>query len=576
MLQNENQPLACHILSRKSIGVCAMIKVAARNENRAVVEELFELFKTPWDFYEPPGDPSDVLLCFDGSCQLGLAQMVLHFSSEPTESDQQLGIKSSPNRQPPMLKCHDQTIPIYGASLALQCPESEQLLTYVGGGSAALRVNSHGRTIIRVGFDFLGELRHLLVAGQPPENAHLPALDGHLSLLRCLVLCSGTPLVEIPPVPQGFNFLACLTHDVDHVGVRNHRFDHTMFGFAYRATLGTLIEFITRRKSAAQLFQNWLAAFKLPLVHLGLARDFWYQFDHYRELEAGHPSTFFFVPFKDQPGHEVGIPKTARRATRYDVTDIPTHVRQLADAGCEIGLHGIEAWRDAQSGSIESDRIASVSGCKPLGVRMHWLCFNEKSPARLEEAGFAYDSSFGYNGAIGYRAGTTQVYKPLGVQRLLELPLHVMDTALFYPAHLDLSPVEARHAVELLLKHVMRAGGCLTLNWHDRSLAPERLWGDFYAELLANLQQRGAWLCTGAQAVAWFQMRRQARLTAVSSGDRTVSGKISAVLDPALPGLRLRVYGPLTAPFGESIGLVPEVSFVDAPLSSQGEFHFAV
>ena len=46
----------------------------------------------------------------------------------------------------------------------------------------------------------------------------------------------------------------------------------------------------------------------------------------------------------------------------------------------------------------------------------------------------------GYNETVGYRAGTTQAYKPLEASRLLELPLHVMDTALFYPAYLGLSP----------------------------------------------------------------------------------------------------------------------------------------
>ena len=44
-----------------------------------------------------------------------------------------------------------------------------------------------------------------------------------------------------------------------------------------------------------------------------------------------------------------------------------------------------------------------------------------------------YDSTIGYNETVGYRAGTTQPYRPLAASRLLELPLHVMDTALFYP-----------------------------------------------------------------------------------------------------------------------------------------------
>ncbi len=109
---------------------------------------------------------------------------------------------------------------------------------------------------------------------------------------------------------------------------------------------------------------------------------------------------------------------------------------------------------------------------------MHWLYYDQQSPSALETAGAAYDSTIGYNETVGYRAGTTQVYKPLDVSRLLELPLHVMDTALFYPSYLGLSPQEARALLGRMVDNAVHFGGCLTINWHDRSLAPERLWGE--------------------------------------------------------------------------------------------------
>jgi len=34
-----------------------------------------------------------------------------------------------------------------------------------------------------------------------------------------------------------------------------------------------------------------------------------------------------------------------------------------------------------------------------------------------------------------------------------------------------------------------RQGGVLTVNWHDRSIAPERLWDDFYLDLLDDLKR---------------------------------------------------------------------------------------
>ena len=67
----------------------------------------------------------------------------------------------------------------------------------------------------------------------------------------------------------------------------------------------------------------------------------------------------------------------------------------------------------AARGREELAEICRITGAADIGVRMHWLYAGEKSPAILEQAGFAYDSTSGYNETVGYRAGTTQVFKPL-------------------------------------------------------------------------------------------------------------------------------------------------------------------
>ena len=169
---------------------------------------------------------------------------------------------------------------------------------------------------------------------------------------------------------------------------------------------------------------------------------------------------------------------------------------------------------------------------------MHWLYADEHSPATLEKAGFAYDSTSGYNGTVGYRAGTTQVFKPLDAIRLLELPLHVMDTALFYPAHLHCSPAEARQRLRGIIDNALRFGGAVTVNWHDRSLAPERLWGGCYVELLDDLKRAGAWFATASQAVAWFVTRRAVVFDA--GGSLRATAPVDA--DDHVPDLRLRIH----------------------------------
>ena len=71
----------------------------------------------------------------------------------------------------------------------------------------------------------------------------------------------------------------------------------------------------------------------------------------------------------------------------------------------EIAVHGIDAWRDAEAGRLEMERISTVVGEALSGVRMHWLYRDESAFSKLEQAGYSYDSTGGYNDAVGYRMG---------------------------------------------------------------------------------------------------------------------------------------------------------------------------
>ena len=60
----------------------------------------------------------------------------------------------------------------------------------------------------------------------------------------------------------------------------------------------------------------------------------------------------------------------------------------------------------------------------------------------------------------------------------MELPLLIMDSALFYRERMGLSRDEALNRCRHLVADVRRFGGTMVINWHDRSLAPERLVGE--------------------------------------------------------------------------------------------------
>jgi hypothetical protein len=174
---------------------------------------------------------------------------------------------------------------------------------------------------------------------------------------------------------------------------------------------------------------------------------------------------------------------------------------------------------------------------------MHWLLRDANTPSVLERAGYAYDSTLGYNETVGYRGGTNQVFRPLGAQTLLELPLHIQDGALFYPQRLNLSEPEADKRCQALIDNANTFGGALTLLWHDRSHAPERFWGDFYVNLLQTLRSLNCWFGTAAQVIDWFRKRRQVRFEQVeaSSGART---RLRYQGEEIEPPLTVRIYVP--------------------------------
>jgi len=519
-----------------------MIGVLANPAEHDTVREFFELFKTPWEFYRP-GAEYEVLLCTaDATFDSGAAKLVLVYGGRKLSCDSEGGIQVVEHSGMSCDFSYDgRRIPIFGDSITFPAEPASELGRSVSGFSAARVRRTPKGILVRVGYQLFDEIKYLLTKGQPIGYAGVPTLELHIALLRDLIVSSGALLMEIPPVPEGFPFIACLTHDVDHPILRSHRFDHTMFGFLYRATLGTLLQAIRRQWPARKLLRNILAVAKLPLVYLGVARDFWTGFDRYPRLENGARSSFFVIPFKDYPGQTANGPAPERRAARYEVAEVEPQLRRLLDSGCEIGAHGIDAWRDSSATQAELEEIRRITGGEVIGVRMHWLYFDEQSPATLEKGGADYDSTVGYNQTVGYRAGTSQAYKPLGVTRLLELPLHIMDTALFYPDYLNLSPREAGKRVAEIIGNAVVYGGCVTVNWHDRSIAPERCWDDFYRELVGDLASKGAWFATAAEAVSWFRKRRSVRLEGFA-GESNLAGLKTSTPGDGLPDLSWKVH----------------------------------
>ncbi len=213
---------------------------------------------------------------------------------------------------------------------------------------------------------------------------------------------------------------------------------------------------------------------------------------------------------------------------------------ELLAKGCEVGLHGLDAWHDVGKAAEEEARIRQASGSPPVGVRMHWLFMSRQTPEVLAQAGFKYDSTCGYNEEVGFRAGTAQVFRPAGTANILELPLHVQDTALFSGGRLNLPQEQGVSAIEKLADLLRRFGGVLTVNWHMRSLGPERFWDEPYRLLLRLAEQGEAWAACGREVVEWFALRRSAKFTVLDGHPGSM--RVSAADPGSLPRLLLRCY----------------------------------
>lgn len=496
-----------------------MIGVHSPEKERETAAEFFELFKTPWEFLRKGVRYPVALVTHEWTPDID-AQLVIVYNGGSSRVDRRSPLSIDWQGKGAVLRSGDLHLPIYGNVATYSSAEKPLLTAGKKAKPAAVSWRSGSQTIIRVGYDLFQEVNHLLTKGQPPIYANIPTLEVHIALLRGWILQAGIPLLEIPPTPAGCDFMVCLTHDVDFAGIRHHRFDHTMAGFLYRALFGSGLDLLRGKCGWRKLLLNWGAVLTLPAVYAGLARDLWLRFEQYLELEKAMKSTFYFIPFKGRAGARRSGTAPARRGTKYDISDVKGWVERIRAQGCEVGLHGIDAWKDARSGKEELQRIRDAVGESDLGVRMHWLYFGADSPKRLEEAGFLYDSTWGYNETVGFRAGTGQVFRPSGARSLLELPLIVQDTALFTKGRMGLGETDAMSLCRETIGRMKRFGGALVINWHHRSIAPERLWDGFYKQLLQEVGKNRVRFLTARGAVQWFQQRRSVQFER-SEGDGT-------------------------------------------------------
>ena len=372
--------------------------------------------------------------------------------------------------------------------------------------------------------DIFKKISILLNQGIAHNRGREPLCEIYLDELR-EKLKQFTTLVEIPPVPWGYSYMVALTHDVDITSVKERSWFSA--GYAvYNCFLNR--DFIDGIR---------LLVAKTKTFKKSFAKDPWNCFEDWMRIEneMGVKSSFYFIPFKDVAG--IDAPKI--REAKYDLDK--GLIGKLVEDGWEVGVHGIDNWKRVEKGKEELQRISKLINSK-VGTRIHWLFFDDETWKRLDEAGYYYDTSFGYNDDVGLRAGTLQVYKPRDVKNLVELPLNIQDGSLFRRKYLDLSEKDAKERCDDVFGYAKRYGGVATLLWHQVSLAAPHNWGDFYGYLVDKGLKEGAWITRAVDVVDWFKMRRNVRLSYVKDENKLEIRLRGLDMREGIPKIRLRIH----------------------------------
>jgi hypothetical protein len=296
-----------------------------------------------------------------------------------------------------------------------------------------------------------------------------------------------------PPQWAGARFAVAVTHDVDvpwrwtRLGIR---------GSAARLRENAR----AGRRGAALREARALSA--VPLHKLRGTDPNW-RFERIFRIERTRTegSTFFLMAGHRHPA-DGAVPEAYERLR-------PRLVEVVMEGGGEIGLHGsYTAAYDSERLAEEKGRLEELAG--PLaGQRYHYLRVDPHANlAPLVDLGFAYDSSLGFGGAPGFRAGIAHPFRPWDLERdrpldLVEIPLAAMDVTLAEPRYLGLTVNEAERRLLALLDWAAEHGGGFSILWHTDRFDPATSggWDRLYARLIDAIYDRGG-ICLPAHELA--------------------------------------------------------------------------
>jgi peptidoglycan/xylan/chitin deacetylase (PgdA/CDA1 family) len=237
--------------------------------------------------------------------------------------------------------------------------------------------------------------------------------------------------------------------------------------------------------------------FSLPKLHIKI-NPLW-NFQQIMELEGKYKakSTFFFLALAK-----------GDLDFNYRISDLENWLGKIVDRGWEVGLHGgNKAYNSLDVIKKQKERLEKVIGKKVIGYRNHLMRFEVPTTWELlKEAGFKYDSTYGYNDCVGFRNGMCHPFKPYNLNTnqyidVLELPLNIMDSTFDY--YMRLNKKNEWQITQQLIDTIEELNGVITVLWHNTNMSGERL--ELYERILKYCHQKGAWMTSGEEIIKWWE-----------------------------------------------------------------------
>lgn len=279
--------------------------------------------------------------------------------------------------------------------------------------------------------------------------------------------------------PNGKKFAVCLTHDIDQL-------NYTM-GETVESALRSLRH--GRLGEASKAFERKTNKKKNPRCN----------FDEIMEMEKKYnaKSSFYIMAFEDKD-----------LDFNYDVNELSDQLNKIINMGWEVGLHGgHQAFINLDALCNQKKKLEKVIGRVVIGYRNHYMRF--KTPTTwelLKDAGFKYDTTFGYHDCVGFRNGMCHPFKPFNLTTnskidIIEIPLVIMDCTLW--DYMKLNMESSWAITKQLIDTVQKYSGVITILWHNTNMMAKN--HDLYEKILHYCYDKNAWMTSGEEIADHFR-----------------------------------------------------------------------